>query len=77
MDMFSANLPNIVRMLSIGLTAFLVWMAIAQLGLFTQGWELLTEGRKGKEDEEEVEEEKKVAEAAVEPAAGEEEKSEG
>lgn len=51
-EALSANLPNIVRILSIGLTAFLVWMAIAQLGLFTQGWELLTEGRKRDEQEE-------------------------
>jgi peptidoglycan hydrolase CwlO-like protein len=51
-EALSANLPNIVRMLSIGLTAFLVWMAIAQLGLFTQGWELLTESRKRGEQEE-------------------------
>lgn len=78
LDMLSANLPNIVRMLSIGLTAFLVWMAIAQLGLFTQGWELLTENREREEDEEEVaKEEKKVTVEADEPAAGEEDKSEG
>lgn len=51
-EALSANLPNIVRTVSIGLTAFLVWMAIAQLGLFTQGWELLTESRKRGEQEE-------------------------
>jgi ABC-type transporter Mla subunit MlaD len=43
LDALSANLPNIIRTLSLGLTAFLVWMAIAQLGLITQGWELITE----------------------------------
>ncbi len=72
LDMLSANLPNIVRMLSIGLTAFLVWMAIAQLGLFTQGWELLTENRK-REEEDEVEEREKAAKEADEHAAAEEE----
>jgi hypothetical protein len=79
LEMLSANLPNIVRMVSIGLTAFLVWMAIAQLGLFTQGWELLTEGRKPKEEDEEkvVEEEVMVAEEAGETAADEAEKPEG
>lgn len=72
LDILSNNLPNIVRMLSIGLTAFLVWMAIAQLGLFTQGWELLTEGRK-REEKDEEEEPQKVDEEAVQP---EEEKKE-
>lgn len=79
LDMLSANLPNIVRMVTIGLIAFLVWMTIAQLGLFTQGWELLTEGRKPKEEEkvEETEEEKVAEKAADEPASGEEKASEG
>jgi hypothetical protein len=36
------NLPNLIRGITWGLTIFLIWMAIAQLGLFTQGWELLT-----------------------------------
>jgi peptidoglycan hydrolase CwlO-like protein len=68
-DALSANLPNIVRMLSIGLTAFLVWMAIAQLGLFTQGWELLTEGRKRDEQEEQGTKSKQHESAEVESKA--------
>jgi peptidoglycan hydrolase CwlO-like protein len=43
LDTLSNNLPQIVRTAVIGLTVFLVWLAIAQIGLFTQGWELLTE----------------------------------
>jgi chromosome segregation ATPase len=39
----SAGVPQMTRALMLGLTVFLVWMAIAQLGLFTQGFELLTE----------------------------------
>ncbi len=66
LETLSANLPNIVRMASIGLTAFLVWMAIAQLGLFTQGWELLTENKK--REEVEVKEEEKEPEKAAEQA---------
>jgi methyl-accepting chemotaxis protein len=41
---FKSNLPNIVRTVVIGLTIFLVWMAIVQFGLFTQGVELMFEG---------------------------------
>ncbi|MCC7130158.1 MAG: hypothetical protein B6D39_00710 [Anaerolineae bacterium UTCFX2] len=37
------NIPNIVHFLILVTTVFFVWMAIAQLGLLTQGWELLTE----------------------------------
>lgn len=91
LEAISANLPNIVRMVSMGLTAFLVWMAIAQLGLITQGWELITESRPRKEEEKEVaeieprkEEEKEEAESqpdtpseeASEPGEEEENKSE-
>ena len=36
------NLPGLVRGITWGITVFLIWMAFAQLGLFTQGWELLT-----------------------------------
>jgi hypothetical protein len=39
----SIRLPQITRTLAIGLTIFLLWMAVAQLGLLTQGWELVTE----------------------------------
>ncbi len=38
-----ASIPNAVRTVSWALTAFLIWLAVAQIGLFTQGWELLTE----------------------------------
>lgn len=75
LDMLSTNLPNIVRLVSTGLTAFLVWMAIAQLGLFTQGWELLTENRKRKESDEE-EEPEKVEDEVAKPDEAPEEKSE-
>ncbi|OGO35878.1 MAG: hypothetical protein A2W35_06470 [Chloroflexi bacterium RBG_16_57_11] len=60
LDGISTNLPNLVRMFAIGLTAFMVWMAIAQLGLITQGWELITESRPRKE-EKEVEVEMEIA----------------
>jgi ABC-type transporter Mla subunit MlaD len=80
LNTISANLPNIVRMISIGLTAFLVWMAIAQLGLITQGWELITENRPHKEEKEaEVEakaEPDTAAKEAVEPAEPGEDKPE-
>ena len=36
------RLPDIVNGVVWGLTIFLAWMAIAQIGLMTQGWELLT-----------------------------------
>ncbi|MEW5869648.1 MAG: hypothetical protein AB1894_10260 [Chloroflexota bacterium] len=36
------RLPQLVNGLAWGLTAFLLWMAVAQLGLFTQGWELMS-----------------------------------
>jgi methyl-accepting chemotaxis protein len=37
------NLPTYMHFLVLALTVFFVWMAIAQLGLLTQGWELVTE----------------------------------
>ena len=67
-----ASLPQIVRMVMIGLTVFLVWMAIAQLGLFTQGIELITEGKGRKEKR--AEEEEESVEEKVESAIEEEEK---
>jgi ABC-type transporter Mla subunit MlaD len=73
LETLSANLPNIVRMVSIGLTAFLVWMAIAQLGLITQGWELITENRPRKEEKEAEAEPDTATKEADEPAAPEEE----
>jgi ABC-type transporter Mla subunit MlaD len=82
LETLSANLPNIVRTLTIGLTAFLVWMAIAQIGLFTQGWELLTETKEQEEKETKVEEQEpekaaEPAEEAVEAAPPEEDKDKG
>jgi hypothetical protein len=45
-------MPVYINMLVIALTVFLVWMAIAQLGLFIQGVELMhREGGKKEEDE--------------------------
>ncbi|MBN1147592.1 MAG: hypothetical protein JXA78_10065 [Anaerolineales bacterium] len=41
LDLLAKNIPTIVNILSWGLTIFLVWMAIAQIGLFTQGMERL------------------------------------
>lgn len=81
LETLSANLPNIVRTLTIGLTAFLVWMAIAQIGLFTQGWELLTETKEKEAQETKVEEQEpekaaEPAEEAVEAAPPEEDKGE-
>lgn len=76
LEALSANLPNIVRMLSFGLTAFLVWMAIAQLGLFTQGWELLTENRQREEEKEpEIDQAESPKEADL-PTAPEEDMTE-
>jgi hypothetical protein len=49
LDVLSNNIPTIVRFLLIALTVFLGWMAIANLGLLTQGWELLTENSMKKE----------------------------
>ncbi len=52
---FKSNLPNIVRSVVIGLTIFLVWMAIVQFGLFAQGWELIFEAKPTKIKEPEKE----------------------
>ena len=43
LDSLKAGAPKITRYLLLALTVFLAWMAIANLGLLTQGWELLTE----------------------------------
>ncbi len=45
LETLKADLPKIVKMAVWGLTFFLAWMAIAQIGLFTQGLELMS-GRK-------------------------------
>jgi len=49
------SLPNTMRMILLAMTVFLVWMAIAQLGLLTQGWELITENPKKKDEPEAAE----------------------
>ncbi len=41
------NLPRTINLAVIGITLGLVWMAIAQIGLFTQGLELMTRKRFG------------------------------
>lgn len=41
LDVIEANIPKAVEMTALALTIFLVWMAIAQIGLFTQGYEML------------------------------------
>jgi chromosome segregation ATPase len=56
LDNLKENIPTYVHYLVLGLTLFFVWMAIAQLGLLTQGWELLTEKPQKKEEKEEKEE---------------------
>ncbi len=60
------SLPTYVRYLLMALTVFLVWMAIANLGLLTQGWELVTENKAKKEPE--------VKEEPVEKQAPDEQK---
>jgi len=42
METFSANVPTYTRTLVLSLTAFLVWMILAQIGLATQGYEMFT-----------------------------------
>jgi len=40
------KIPNIINTVSILLYIFLGWMAAAQIGLITQGWELITRNKK-------------------------------
>jgi hypothetical protein len=42
LDLFSQNVPTYVHTFVIALTFFLVWMILAQIGLFTQGYEMFT-----------------------------------
>lgn len=55
LDTIVKNAPQIIDALGWALTAFLAWMAIANLGLLTQGWELLTRKLPPKEEEAEKE----------------------
>lgn len=67
LDALIKSMPNIVNTLVLALTVFLVWMGIANLGLLTQGWELMHRG--GKQEEEKVAEtvEAKTEEKQAEP----------
>jgi hypothetical protein len=38
------GLPTWLRWLHVGVSFFLVWLAVAQLALITQGWELMRRG---------------------------------
>jgi chromosome segregation ATPase len=51
LENLKGNIPNIVHTIVLAATVFFVWMAIAQLGLMTQGWELLTEKPSKREEE--------------------------
>jgi methyl-accepting chemotaxis protein len=62
LDEISANIPNIVRSVAIGLIAFLVWLFLAQVGLLYQGYEMITEGVKKEEKKEAVKEELQTGE---------------
>jgi peptidoglycan hydrolase CwlO-like protein len=42
LDTLSKSLPNLVHTLMLALIFFLIWMAVAQIGLFIQGWELVS-----------------------------------
>lgn len=41
LDALVESMPRLVNLLVLALTIFLAWMAIANLGLLTQGWELM------------------------------------
>jgi uncharacterized phage infection (PIP) family protein YhgE len=41
----SEDLPQWLRILRLGLSVILIWLGIAQLGLITQGWELIARSR--------------------------------
>jgi methyl-accepting chemotaxis protein len=49
LETLESNFPKYISWLAVGATIFLVWMAIAQLGLLTQGWELLHRREEEKE----------------------------
>jgi hypothetical protein len=46
MEAFQNNLPGIIQRLFLVITLFILWVAFAQIGLFTQGLERLRENRK-------------------------------
>ncbi|MFC2052789.1 hypothetical protein ACFLV7_00610 [Chloroflexota bacterium] len=57
LDTLESNFPKYIYWLTVGATIFLIWMAIAQLGLLTQGWELLHRREVEREAAVDVEEE--------------------
>jgi ABC-type transporter Mla subunit MlaD len=57
LETLASNFPKYISWLAVGATIFLVWMAIAQLGLLTQGWELLHRKEEEREEPVDVEEE--------------------
>jgi methyl-accepting chemotaxis protein len=57
LETLANNFPKYIYWLAVGATIFLVWMAIAQLGLLTQGWELLHRKEEEREAAVDVEEE--------------------
>jgi peptidoglycan hydrolase CwlO-like protein len=68
LETLSDNIPQIVRMLSIGVSIFMIWLAIAQIGLFTQGVEWLSGApfeRRVKPEEAEIKSEPKETSAAI------------
>ena len=56
------NIPTMTTAVAWGFSLFLGWMAIAQLGLFTQGWGLVNEGDQKKDQQPPAEEAKQAAE---------------
>lgn len=44
------SLPVAVRVVAWGVTLLLIWLMIAQIGLLTQGFELIQRGREGKKE---------------------------
>lgn len=57
LETLESNFPKYISWMAVGATIFLVWMAIAQLGLLTQGWELLHRREEEREAAVDVEEE--------------------
>ncbi len=62
MKALKTNIPTYIHYMVLGITVFFVWMAIAQLGLMTQGWELLTENRAKRKELEDTAEAPKAQE---------------
>jgi hypothetical protein len=67
----SAALPGIVNSLVWGLSIFLAWMAIAQIGLMTQGWELVMRKSAPRQEVVEIEAKEEKEDAQEAPAQDE------